>query len=291
MSVQQPKMNVQWNNHLQSLGTEFPRMLTTQRFVDVTLACEGRRIHCHRVVLAACSSYFEDLLEENPAQHPIIILPKNVKYWMIQALVDFMYRGEVNVSEESFNELIECAELLQIHPLKTAADNFNGNPDEELEPRSTEEYSEDYVQKTKKSSKPKSIKKRRMTVAAFNEATESPAVDYPAEASEFSPKTMDSDTEYTVEKTPYTAKPPKDFKFNKPANPYNTYTRKMMWSAMMCVKAGESVPRAADIYKVPHKTLYAYVKRHGIKLTFRKIGNPRNRKFRKNLQSVKMEKS
>ncbi|GAB0097905.1 hypothetical protein DMENIID0001_135870 [Sergentomyia squamirostris] len=120
------QMNVQWNNHLQSLGTAFPRMFSGQRFVDVTLACEGRRIHCHRMVLAVCSSYFEVLLEENPAQHPIIILPKDVKFWALQALVEFMYRGEVNVCENGLQDLLKCAEILQIQSLHSAYANVGG---------------------------------------------------------------------------------------------------------------------------------------------------------------------
>lgn len=88
-----------------------------QRFVDVTLACDGHQVHCHRLVLAACSTYFESLLNENPCKHPIIILPKDVRLWEIQALVDFMYKGQVNVSQAGLPQLLKCAETLQIRGL------------------------------------------------------------------------------------------------------------------------------------------------------------------------------
>ena len=32
-------------------------------FVDVTLSCEGRKIHAHRMLLSACSSYFKDVFK------------------------------------------------------------------------------------------------------------------------------------------------------------------------------------------------------------------------------------
>ncbi|XP_055690008.1 protein jim lovell-like [Lutzomyia longipalpis] len=108
---------IRWNSHLGSLGAAFPQMLAGQRFVDVTLACEGHQVHCHRLVLAACSTYFEALLGENPCKHPIIILPRDIKLWEIQALVDFMYKGEVNVSSAGLPDLIKCAEMLQIRGL------------------------------------------------------------------------------------------------------------------------------------------------------------------------------
>lgn len=88
-----------------------------QQFVDVTLACDGHQVHCHRLVLAACSSYFESLLSENPCKHPIIILPKDIKLWEIHALVDFMYKGQVNVSQAGLPQLLKCAETLQIRGL------------------------------------------------------------------------------------------------------------------------------------------------------------------------------
>lgn len=118
---------VRWNSHLGSLGAAFPQLLAGQRFVDVTLACEGHQVHCHRLVLAACSSYFESLLGENPCKHPIIILPHDIKLWEIQALVDFMYKGEVNVSQEGLSDLLKCAEALQIRGLcgSDAALNLN----------------------------------------------------------------------------------------------------------------------------------------------------------------------
>lgn len=70
-----------------------------------------------RLVLAACSSYFERLLSENPCKHPIIILPKDIKLWEIHALVDFMYKGQVNVSQAGLPQLLKCAETLQIRGL------------------------------------------------------------------------------------------------------------------------------------------------------------------------------
>lgn len=108
---------VRWNSHLGSIGAAFPQLLAGQRFVDVTLACEGTQVHCHRLVLAACSTYFEAILAEHPCKHPVIILPREIKLWEIQALVDFMYKGEVNVTQAGLGQLLRCAEQLQIRGL------------------------------------------------------------------------------------------------------------------------------------------------------------------------------
>jgi len=43
-------------------------------FCDVTIACEGGSIKCHKIVLSASSAYFEKLFLENTCEHPIVFL-------------------------------------------------------------------------------------------------------------------------------------------------------------------------------------------------------------------------
>ena len=56
------------------------------------------------------------LLQENPCKHPIIIL-KNVDFQDLQAVVTFMYNGQVNISQERLSTFLQTAELLQIKGL------------------------------------------------------------------------------------------------------------------------------------------------------------------------------
>ncbi|XP_066906785.1 protein bric-a-brac 2 isoform X3 [Halyomorpha halys] len=107
---------VRWNSYQSNLQSAFPKLLTNEHFVDVTLACESRMVKCHKVVLSACSAYFEKLLVQNPCQHPIIFM-KDMKYWEVQALVDFMYKGEVNVTQEELASLLKAAEALEVRGL------------------------------------------------------------------------------------------------------------------------------------------------------------------------------
>ncbi|KAK3928818.1 Protein bric-a-brac 2 [Frankliniella fusca] len=107
---------VRWNSYQTNLQDVFPKLLNSEHFVDVTLACEAQMIKCHKVVLSACSTYFEELLVKNPCQHPIIFM-KDMKHWEVQALVDFMYKGEVNVTQEEISTLLKAAEALQIRGL------------------------------------------------------------------------------------------------------------------------------------------------------------------------------
>lgn len=107
---------VRWNSYQSNLQNAFPKLLTSEHFVDVTLACENEMLKCHKVVLSACSTYFEKLLLQNPCQHPIIFM-KDMKFQEMLSLVDFMYKGEVNVTQDDLPSLLKSAEALQIRGL------------------------------------------------------------------------------------------------------------------------------------------------------------------------------
>lgn len=57
----------------------------------------------------------------NPCKHPIVIL-KDVRYNDLKTLVDFMYYGEVNVSQERLPHIIKTAEMLKIKGLAEMSD-------------------------------------------------------------------------------------------------------------------------------------------------------------------------
>ena len=90
---------LRWNNHRNNLLSVFDHLLQTEAFCDVTLACDGASIKCHKMILSACSSYFQQLFMENHCEHPIVFL-KDIKYEEIRAILDYMYKGEVNVAQE-----------------------------------------------------------------------------------------------------------------------------------------------------------------------------------------------
>lgn len=94
----------------------FDQLLQNGDFVDVTLACEGVSIKAHKMVLSACSPYFQNLFKDNPCQHPIVIL-KDMRYTELRSIVDFMYKGEINVSQDQLTTLLKTAETLKVKGL------------------------------------------------------------------------------------------------------------------------------------------------------------------------------
>lgn len=104
----------------------FDQLLQSEAFVDVTLACDGHSVKAHKMVLSACSPFFQTLFFDNPCSHPIVIL-KDISWDELKAVVEFMYRGEINVSQEQLAPLLKVAEMLKIRGLADVSRGSGGS--------------------------------------------------------------------------------------------------------------------------------------------------------------------
>uniref|UniRef100_A0A8D8ZRD3 Longitudinals lacking protein, isoform G n=3 Tax=Cacopsylla melanoneura TaxID=428564 RepID=A0A8D8ZRD3_9HEMI len=107
---------LRWNNHQNTLISVFHNLLNSSTLVDCALSAEGKTIQAHKVLLSACSPYFATLLSQHFDKHPIIIL-KDVKYTELKSMMEYMYRGEVNISQDQLGAFLKAAESLQIKGL------------------------------------------------------------------------------------------------------------------------------------------------------------------------------
>ncbi|XP_063228428.1 longitudinals lacking protein, isoforms A/B/D/L-like isoform X5 [Bacillus rossius redtenbacheri] len=107
---------LKWNNHQNTLVSVFDTLLESGMLVDCTVAAEGQYLKAHKVVLSACSPFFERLLTQHCERHPIIIL-KDVTFKELEAMIFYMYRGKVNICQDQLGSLLKAAESLQIKGL------------------------------------------------------------------------------------------------------------------------------------------------------------------------------
>ncbi|XP_018573617.1 protein tramtrack, beta isoform isoform X35 [Anoplophora glabripennis] len=114
-----------WDNFHKNMSSGMNSLLENEDLVDVTLAVEGKCLKAHKMVLSVCSPYFKELFKSNPCQHPIVFM-KDVSYVALSDLLQFMYQGEVQVSQENLTTFIKTAEALQI---KGLTGDGNGSAD------------------------------------------------------------------------------------------------------------------------------------------------------------------
>ncbi|XP_064552759.1 protein tramtrack, alpha isoform isoform X1 [Drosophila montana] len=122
MKMASQRFCLRWNNHQSNLLSVFDQLLHAETFTDVTLAVEGQYLKAHKMVLSACSPYFNALFINHPEKHPIVIL-KDVPYSDMKSLLDFMYRGEVSVDQERLTAFLRVAESLRIKGLTEVNDD------------------------------------------------------------------------------------------------------------------------------------------------------------------------
>ncbi|XP_065208872.1 longitudinals lacking protein, isoforms H/M/V-like isoform X2 [Planococcus citri] len=119
---------LRWNNHQSTLVQVIDSLLSSGVLVDCTLAAEGQYLHAHKVVLCACSPYLETLLSQHYEKHPIVIL-KDVKFQELKSMMDYMYKGEVNISQDQLGQFLKAAESLQIKGLTDGGGGENDAKD------------------------------------------------------------------------------------------------------------------------------------------------------------------
>ncbi|XP_037954149.1 putative uncharacterized protein DDB_G0279653 isoform X3 [Teleopsis dalmanni] len=107
-----------WKNFQDNIASGFQNLYDRGDLVDVTLACDGKLLHAHKIVLAICSPYFQEIFATNPCKHPIIIL-KDVTFNIMCELLEFMYQGVVNVKHTELQSFMKIGQLLQIKGLAT----------------------------------------------------------------------------------------------------------------------------------------------------------------------------
>lgn len=107
---------VKWQYHNGTIRSILDKYLDNNIFVDATLACHGKSYKVHKIVLSACSPYFEELLMKNPCDHPVFILDP-INPCQIEALITYMYKGEVSIDSDQLEQLLITADRLKIRGL------------------------------------------------------------------------------------------------------------------------------------------------------------------------------
>jgi len=123
------KFCLRWNDFESNISVAFREIREEKDFFDCTLSVGTRQIQAHKLILSACSPFFRSILRQNPHQHPLLYL-KGVEFTDLQAVLNFMYHGEVNVAQEELNSFLAVAEDLKVKGLtqNSSADSSSSAP-------------------------------------------------------------------------------------------------------------------------------------------------------------------
>ncbi|KAF8565218.1 hypothetical protein P879_07256 [Paragonimus westermani] len=92
---------------------------------DVVIKVGGREFLAHRVVLAATSDYFDAMFSNGMAESAQLEVElKSISPDVMDALLDYVYTGQVHVTMENVQDLLPAASLVQMEGVKTACSDF-----------------------------------------------------------------------------------------------------------------------------------------------------------------------
>ncbi|CAB3372247.1 Hypothetical predicted protein [Cloeon dipterum] len=112
--------NLTWGDFSSSLATSIQNFRSQGDLVDVTLSAGGRSFPAHKIVLSAASPFLLDLLKNASCNHPILVIP-GVSPKDMEALLEFVYHGEVSVDPDHLPSLLQAAQCLNIQGLAPGA--------------------------------------------------------------------------------------------------------------------------------------------------------------------------
>ena len=111
------KLCFQWNDFQENIKGAFGNFRQDENFNDVTLVCEdGQQVEANKVILATSIPFFQKIFRRSKHPHPLVFM-RGVNSDDLSAIVDFLYRGETNVFQESLDSFLAIAEDLQLRGL------------------------------------------------------------------------------------------------------------------------------------------------------------------------------
>jgi len=165
------KFCLKWNDFESNISHAFRDLRSDGELFDVTLACSDdnsnankQLIQAHKVILSACSPFFRNLLRQLPMgpSVPVIYL-RGIKHQDMEAVLSFMYHGEVNVAQDNLNSFLSVAEDLKVKGLTQNKTNDTNPPEKRDKPGEKRSHSPTPGQSIDRpsSSNPSSAKRSR----------------------------------------------------------------------------------------------------------------------------------
>jgi len=114
---------LKWNDHHSIFFSLAESLCRSSLLTDVTLATSDQTFPAHKLVLSVCSSFFRDLFSKPEMNmNQSVVYLKDVSSRQLEMLLNYMYRGEINVEEGDLVKLLQTAKGLGVKGLSEVDD-------------------------------------------------------------------------------------------------------------------------------------------------------------------------
>ena len=106
----------------------FSKLYRNKEFVDVTLSVDSKEFPCHKNVLAISSPFFMAMFSTDMAEsHQDKISLYEIDSLTMELVLDYIYTGQVTLSEETVQHLLSASNKFQLLSLRTGCAEFMMN--------------------------------------------------------------------------------------------------------------------------------------------------------------------
>ncbi|XP_077979051.1 kelch-like protein 24 [Glandiceps talaboti] len=122
-----PSLNqdFQRRDFLSSVWTEMNAYRKEAQFTDVVLMVGGREFPCHKIVLVSGSDYFKGMFSPGMVEHQRgKVSISGIEVQAMAVLLDYLYTGNVSITNMNVQALLETANLLLVCSLKDSCIEF-----------------------------------------------------------------------------------------------------------------------------------------------------------------------
>lgn len=91
-----------------------------QKYSDLSIICEGKLFHVHKLMIGSASPIFESLLEDANYSNSVLLslTLDNISSEVFEAILEYIYTGQVFMDYEKAKSLLKAAEKYQLVDLK-----------------------------------------------------------------------------------------------------------------------------------------------------------------------------
>jgi len=124
------KFCLKWGEFETNIRESFRTLRGEERLFDVTLATDdGQHMQAHKTILSAGSHFFSDIFMKSNHTNMLIYL-KGISYVEVKHVIDFIYDGEVLVTQDDITKFLEAAQELKLKGLQGYLDGIGKDESE-----------------------------------------------------------------------------------------------------------------------------------------------------------------
>ena len=111
------KFSLKWNDYSSNWNLSLLKLRENCAFADITLITDNKKkFSAHRILRSSCSNVFDFILKDSDQPNPLLYL-SGVNSANLGFILDYIYKGEVNLYQEQLDSFLESAEKLEIEGL------------------------------------------------------------------------------------------------------------------------------------------------------------------------------